>query len=119
MDAPIPLSGTPPPPTVAIIGAGIGGAALALALQRCGIPFTVYERDACLDARAQGYGLTMQQGGRALAALGVELSGVSSAAHFSFLPSGQLLGAFGRALYDSCRARGAGGGAGAGRRNVH
>jgi salicylate hydroxylase len=107
---------------VAIIGGGIGGAALALALHQQGISFTLYEKDAAFDARAQGYGLTLQQGGRALQRLGVELAGVSSRAHFSFLPSGELLGAFGRALYGGgCRAGGGGGGGGGAprRSNVH
>ena len=87
--------------SIAIIGGGIGGAALALALQRRGLTATVYERDASFDQRSQGYGLTMQQGANALAQLGLsdEVHGVSSSIHFSFLPCGEMLGAFGRALY--------------------
>ena len=86
--------------TVAIIGGGIGGAGLALALLRRGIPCTVYERDLSLASRAQGYGLTMQQGASALAALGLaqSVTGVSSSVHFSFLPDGAFIGAFGRGL---------------------
>ncbi|MBS0627433.1 MAG: FAD-dependent monooxygenase, partial [Verrucomicrobia bacterium] len=48
-------------PHVAIIGAGIGGMALAVACLHRGIPFTLYERDSSFNARAQGYGLTLQQ----------------------------------------------------------
>ena len=40
--------------SVAIIGCGIGGAALALALQQRGIRAKVYERDASFDCRKQG-----------------------------------------------------------------
>ena len=54
-------------PHLAIIGGGIGGIALALACLHRGIPYTLYERDVSFDARAQGYGLTLQQASRALA----------------------------------------------------
>ena len=44
---------------VAIVGGGIGGPALALALQKVGITrVAVFERDASHDERSQGYGLT-------------------------------------------------------------
>lgn len=69
------VQGTPQKPTsnatVAIAGGGIGGLALALALQHRSINCVVYERDADAAARVAGYGLTMQQGGRALDAMGV------------------------------------------------
>lgn len=58
-------------PHVAIIGAGIGGAALAVACLHRGIPFTLYERDSSFDARAQGYGLTLQQASNAIKGLGL------------------------------------------------
>jgi 2-polyprenyl-6-methoxyphenol hydroxylase-like FAD-dependent oxidoreductase len=101
----------PPPLSIAIIGGGIGGAALALALQRRGLRATIYERDASFAQRSQGYGLTMQQGANALAQLGLsdEVHGVSSCVHFSFLPHGEMLGAFGRALYGSSEAGASGG----------
>ena len=57
------LAAQPTPLTVAVIGGGIGGAALALALQQRGISVLVFERDASFHERRQGYGLTMQQGG--------------------------------------------------------
>lgn len=58
-------------PHVAIIGAGIGGVALAVACLHRGIPFTLYERDNSFDARAQGYGLTLQQASNAVKGLGI------------------------------------------------
>lgn len=58
-------------PHVAIIGAGIGGVALAVACFHRGIPFTLYERDSSFDARAQGYGLTLQQASNAIKGLGL------------------------------------------------
>jgi len=72
------ISATSPPkvdvgnyPHVAIIGAGIGGVALAVACMHRGIPFTLYERDHSFDARAQGYGLTLQQASNAIKGLGI------------------------------------------------
>lgn len=58
-------------PHVAIIGAGIGGVALAVACLHRGIPFTLYERDTSFNARAQGYGLTLQQASNAVKGLGL------------------------------------------------
>ncbi|KAI8619523.1 hypothetical protein BC830DRAFT_1103993 [Chytriomyces sp. MP71] len=49
------------PLEVGIVGGGIGGLALALSLQQKKIRSIVFERDANVDARAQGYGLTLQQ----------------------------------------------------------
>ncbi len=72
----IPATGHPIPdsesyPHVAIIGAGIGGVALAVACLHRGIPFTLYERDSSFNARAQGYGLTLQQASNAIKGLGL------------------------------------------------
>jgi salicylate hydroxylase len=58
-------------PHVAIIGAGIGGVALAVACLHRGIPFTLYDRDSSFDSRAQGYGLTLQQASNAIKGLGL------------------------------------------------
>ena len=43
--------------SVAIVGGGIGGFALAAALQHRNIDCVVYERDASFEERKQGYGL--------------------------------------------------------------
>ncbi|WP_256859204.1 FAD-dependent oxidoreductase [Burkholderia cenocepacia] len=54
---------------VAIVGAGLGGLALAQALKQAGIAFDVYERDPALDSRRQGYRIRIDATGqRALAA---------------------------------------------------
>ena len=66
-----PVADTENYPHVAIIGAGIGGVALAVACLHRGIPFTLYERDTGFDARAQGYGLTLQQASNAIKGLGL------------------------------------------------
>lgn len=58
-------------PHVAIVGAGIGGVALAVACLHRGIPFTLYERDSSFDERAQGYGLTLQQASNAMKGFGL------------------------------------------------
>lgn len=47
---------------IAITGAGIGGLCLAQALVRNGIDVTVYERDAALDSRDQGYRIHLDAG---------------------------------------------------------
>ena len=66
-----PLADSEHYPHVAIVGAGIGGVALAVACLHRGIPFTLYERDTSFDARAQGYGLTLQQASNAIKGLGL------------------------------------------------
>ncbi len=66
-----PIADTDNYPHVAIIGAGIGGVALAVACLHRGIPFTLYERDSNFDARAQGYGLTLQQASNAIKGFGL------------------------------------------------
>jgi 2-polyprenyl-6-methoxyphenol hydroxylase-like FAD-dependent oxidoreductase len=47
---------------VAVVGAGIGGLALAHGLLRAGLDVTVYERDQTLDSRSQGYRLHLDAG---------------------------------------------------------
>jgi hypothetical protein len=84
------------PPQVGIVGGGIGGLALAIALRNKGIDCVVFERDKSFGERSQGYGLTMQQGAKTLKKLGVQLSGISSSIHLSLRPDGELLGAYGR-----------------------
>jgi 2-polyprenyl-6-methoxyphenol hydroxylase-like FAD-dependent oxidoreductase len=54
---------------VTVIGAGIGGLALAQALRRAGVDVTVFERDRTPTDRMQGYRLHIdRRGGRALRA---------------------------------------------------
>lgn len=87
---------------VAIVGGGIGGLALALALQQRNISCTVFERDGSFAERAQGYGLTLQQGSRAIRALGLSAdvvgAGLASTAHYCFdALTGSLIGSHGAA----------------------
>lgn len=99
---------------IAVIGGGIGGCALALALQQRGFRVRVYERDSHFNARAQGYGLTMQQGARTLRQLGFSIEhlaaiGVSATMHHSYLPDQTLLGAYGRSVNEKTKAIGGNG----------
>jgi 2-polyprenyl-6-methoxyphenol hydroxylase-like FAD-dependent oxidoreductase len=84
-------------PHVAIIGGGIGGVALAVACLHRGIPFTLYERDSSFDARAQGYGLTLQQASKAIAGLGIVSleEGVVSTRHLVHTTEGKVIGEWG------------------------
>ncbi|KFF02974.1 FAD-dependent oxidoreductase [Flavobacterium reichenbachii] len=83
-------------PHVAIIGAGIGGTALAAACLHRGIPFTIYERDLNFDARSQGYGLTLQQASKAIEGLGIlALDGVTSTRHVVHTTEGKIIGEWG------------------------
>ena len=84
-------------PNLAIIGAGIGGVALAVACLHRGIPFTLYERDTNFEARSQGYGLTLQQASKAIEGLGI-LSldqGVISTRHLVHTTEGKVIGEWG------------------------
>lgn len=83
-------------PHVAIIGAGIGGVALAVACKHRGIPFTIYERDSSFDSRSQGYGLTLQQASKAIEGFGIfSLEGVVSTRHLVHTPDGKVVGEWG------------------------
>lgn len=84
-------------PHLAIIGAGIGGVALAVACLHRGIPFTLYERDNNFNARSQGYGLTLQQASKAMSGFGI-LSldeGVISTKHVVHTTDGKVIGEWG------------------------
>ncbi|KAJ1634897.1 hypothetical protein T492DRAFT_864417 [Pavlovales sp. CCMP2436] len=91
-------------PLVAIVGGGLGGLACALALLQRGARVLVFERDSSLEARRQGYGLTIQQGGVALRSMGLSLWGLSPPEHISLAADGRLLGRFGRTA--RCDGRG-------------
>lgn len=84
-------------PHVAIIGAGIGGVALAVACLHRGIPFTLYERDNNFEARSQGYGLTLQQASKAIDGLGIFSldDGVVSTRHLVHTTEGKVIGEWG------------------------
>lgn len=92
-----PIADTVNYPHVAIIGAGIGGVALAVACMHRGIPFTLYERDSNFDARSQGYGLTLQQATKAIEALGISSleKGVVSTRHVVHTTEGKIVGEWG------------------------
>ena len=84
-------------PHVAIIGAGIGGVALAVACLHRGIPFSLYERDKSFNDRSQGYGLTLQQASKAMKGLGIISlkKGVVSTKHVVHTPDGKVVGEWG------------------------
>jgi 2-polyprenyl-6-methoxyphenol hydroxylase-like FAD-dependent oxidoreductase len=84
-------------PHVAIIGAGIGGVALAVACLQRGIPFTLFERDHDVNVRSQGYGLTLQQANRAIKKLGISKldEGIISTRHVVHTPDGEVVGEWG------------------------
>jgi len=84
-------------PHVSIIGGGIGGAALAVACMHRGIPFTLYERDDNFEARAQGYGLTLQQASKAIQGLGIFSldNGIISTRHVVHATNGKIIGEWG------------------------
>lgn len=92
-----PIADTENYPHVAIIGGGIGGVALAIALMHRGIPFTLYERDSGFDVRSQGYGLTLQQASKAIEGLGIFslAEGVISTRHVVHTTQGKVIGEWG------------------------
>ena len=89
--------------TVCIIGGGVGGLAAAAALHDQGIACLVFERDASLEARRAGYGMTLSSDERGpLAHLKIlqrcrELD-CASTAHWVFAGDGSVLGYYGRGL---------------------
>ena len=84
-------------PHVAIIGAGIGGVALAVACLHRGIPFTIYERDKSFADRSQGYGLTLQQASKAIKGFGLFSlkEAVVSTKHIVHTSDGKIIGEWG------------------------
>eukprot|EP00698_Gefionella_okellyi_P013450 TRINITY_DN3687_c0_g1_i1.p1 TRINITY_DN3687_c0_g1~~TRINITY_DN3687_c0_g1_i1.p1 ORF type:complete len:423 (+),score=78.97 TRINITY_DN3687_c0_g1_i1:24-1292(+) len=56
---------------IIVLGGGIGGLAVACALQQLDIPVRVFERDPTFASRPQGYSLTIQQGLKVLDKLGL------------------------------------------------
>ncbi|MES2487974.1 MAG: NAD(P)/FAD-dependent oxidoreductase [Bacteroidota bacterium] len=92
-----PVADTKNYPHVAIVGAGIGGVALAVACLHRGIPFTLYERDSNFNVRSQGYGLTLQQASKAIESFGISSlkDGVISTRHVVHTPDGKVIGEWG------------------------
>lgn len=90
-------------PHVAIIGAGIGGIALALACLHRQIPFTLFERDRSFLDRSQGYGLTLQQASKEIKKFGINdlTEGIVSTLHLAHTIDGNVIGQWGiRKLID-------------------
>lgn len=84
-------------PHVGIIGAGIGGVALALACLHRQIPFTLFERDRAFDDRSQGYGLTLQQASKEMKKFGISSleEGIVSTLHLAHTHEGEVIGQWG------------------------
>ncbi|GMH61520.1 hypothetical protein TrLO_g13383 [Triparma laevis f. longispina] len=84
---------------IVVAGGGIGGAAVAVALQKKGFDVVVLESDPSFDARKQGYGLTIQRQD-AINAMGVDLTqdDAPSTSHYTFNSQGHILGVFGEAF---------------------
>ena len=95
--------------TVCIIGGGVGGLAAAAALSDVGVACLVFERDASLEARRAGYGMTLSSDPRGpLAHLKIlercrELD-CASTAHWVFAGDGSVLGYYGRGLAASSQS---------------
>ena len=90
-------------PHVAIVGAGIGGIALALACLHRQIPFTIFERDNTFNDRSQGYGLTLQQASKEIKKFGIPNldDGIVSTLHLAHTIDGKVIGQWGlRKLLD-------------------
>lgn len=100
-----PIADTENYPHVAIIGAGIGGVALAVACLHRGIPFTLYERDNSFDARSQGYGLTLQQASKAIKGFGLFSlkDGVSSTRHVVHTTEGKEIIEWGKRTHSNTK----------------
>ncbi len=92
-------------PRVAIIGAGIGGVALAVACYHRGIPFDLYERDLSFDARSQGYGLTLQQASNAVKGLGLFTlkDGIHSTRHVVHTTDGKVISEWGARTHSNIK----------------
>ena len=93
------ITDTETPLPIGIIGAGISGIALAISLQRKGLRSMIFEKDNGFHSRNQGYGLTLQQGGKAFKKLNlldtVQSKCVLSNCHYIFNNKGELILGFG------------------------
>lgn len=91
---------------IVVAGGGIGGAAVAVALQSKGFDVVVLEADASFDARKQGYGLTIQRQD-ATHAMGIDLArdDAPSTSHYTFSADGHILGFYGEAFGSKSKDR--------------
>jgi 2-polyprenyl-6-methoxyphenol hydroxylase-like FAD-dependent oxidoreductase len=113
--------------SIAIIGSGLAGLSVAISLEQAGFTsdnIHMYERDESLQARKEGYGLTLTYNpapAAILQALGV-LEEVAAAdcpsrCHYLFGANGEIQGYFGNAFStgtDKTASAGGGGGGGGG-----
>lgn len=94
----------------AVIGGGIGGLSVALALTRRGFRCRVFEKDPSFDHRRQGFGLTLQQGSTSLKNLGlseaIARAATWSQSHFVFDSTGLLVAFWGPTWWTRVRAMG-------------
>eukprot|EP00941_MAST-03F_sp_MAST-3F-sp1_P006115 g6115.t1 len=94
---------------IAIIGSGIAGSTLALALKQKGFKNVIlFEKDHSMLQRRQGYGLTIQQGTKRLLALGISIikeMDTPSFARYIFSESGDVISFFGRTFYKDCMVK--------------
>ena len=91
---------------IAVIGGGISGIAVAIALRMKGFGrVKVFEKDLNFGVRRQGYGLTILQGKKVLRELGVleEAKKVNAPtkAHYFFNEKGSILGFYGTVFWDT------------------
>jgi salicylate hydroxylase len=89
---------------IVIVGGGLGGFAIGIGLLQHGYTnVTVYERDAAMDSRRQGYGLTILQGISALKRLNVyedvHSLDTPSRSHYIFDKCGNMIGFFGTVFW--------------------
>ncbi|KAK3238973.1 hypothetical protein CYMTET_51060 [Cymbomonas tetramitiformis] len=91
---------------IVVAGGGIGGAAVAVALQSKGFEVVVLETDTSFDARKQGYGLTIQRQD-ATQAMGINLAqdDAPSTSHYTFSSDGRILGFYGEAFGSKSKDR--------------
>lgn len=98
----LPNSSPPPPPPGAprtlIVGAGLAGLSLSLALSHRGLPHALFDADPSPEHRRQGYSLTLQHG-RAAAQLGLELPRIASTRHLVLDARGGEVASWGRELW--------------------
>jgi salicylate hydroxylase len=103
------LSGRNKDARIAIIGSGIAGCTLAVALKRKGFKnVAIFEKDSSFHTRRQGYGITIQQAVKSLLDLGISSIidlDTPSTARYIFSESGNIISFFGRTFYSFVNSR--------------